>query len=295
MAKYTLSRMTMTMEEHWSGYKRCGEDYGSGDKPGDARRSDEFANPFKELKIIHSYEANDGSGNISYFNAENNNGYKLNGRIIHGDTNFSNKLVNKTLKFGEAMFKNHASYNPMHIHFEIHDNSNKHLNQVEIQANRANRSIVKKLVDAQKLNASSGGGSISKPPTSSAKRIKAIRNGKNTDNGTFYFDIKYKSNFNFSGKILNVKTPDVTGSNWGAKTTWNSLIEEGTSNGGNSGGSNSSTFKLKRSSSQSHSGTYTFKNSDKNKFTISGSKYKVKDYVKDVDGQGWIKDTTFIK
>lgn len=59
--------------------------------------------------------------------------------------------------------------------------------------------------------------------SSSYTKIKAVRSGKKSDNGTFYFDISKSSDFDFSGKILKNNTYDLDGDLWIEKTTWTSL------------------------------------------------------------------------
>lgn len=160
MAKTSvLSKMTSSMEDHYT-RDTCGEDYGTVGQS--TQIGDMFLNPFLDFKIFYTYEANDGSGNISYFNTTNEYGYKLNGRLVHGDTAFMKTLLNKTVKWNQVFFKaGDNKYDP-HIHLEIHDNGNTWItNKDTIQNNRKNKSIVIKLQDAYNKKPSSSSSSSS--------------------------------------------------------------------------------------------------------------------------------------
>lgn len=272
-----LTRMTADMDWHVKNSTRA-EDFGH--TQGWTGVGDKFKFPFKSGVCIYSYVANDDSGTISYWNCENDHGYKFSLRIIHG------KIIKTTCKKGDVFFEaEETKYDP-HIHIECHDIGHK--DKDTIQNNRNKITVIEGVAMQNKKNS----GSSTTPPSEESTKSYNQANDVNNQKGggwqsvTKWGDtIPYKIPTSYlSGNKLK---SSYMGWSTGTEFRW---YESSTS----------TTFKIKRTSSQTETGTYEFNNSDKSKFTISGSSYKVKGsvssvQVRDVKGGGWKGTTTFTK
>lgn len=131
---------------------------------------------------------------------------------------------------------------------------------------------------------------VSPPPDQSSgkKTFKAVRSGKSTDNGTFYFDEKYYNDFKDKKQSADAK--DTNGDNWKAGTTWTSVYAP-------AGGSSTSTsFKATYLGSSSPADTgkqFTFANEYKSAFGSVGVKQATSKDAKDSTGSTWKKGSTF--
>lgn len=117
------------------------------------------------------------------------------------------------------------------------------------------------------------------------KTFKAVRKGKSTDNGTFYFDEKYYSDF--KDKKQSAIAYDTTGAKWNKDTTWTEVYAPA---GGSSTSDVTTCYKEGKAVR-----FYTKDWNNKSIFKDEGAKRELLKDLHDLDDatQPWLKGTHF--